>query len=121
MKRQLANQVNSRHAKIVLLSRGGVRNREVEEVRVGPFGFSHARGATGGHRSLSELAERPLFPKRGTLELKMTLARISHHMGKGVNSVFGGADIPVCPFGGVFPGRQECLPHRGEKCGLALA
>jgi transposase len=29
MKRQLANQVNSRHARIVLLSRGGIRNREI--------------------------------------------------------------------------------------------
>jgi transposase len=29
MKRQLANQVNSRHARIVLLSRGGVRNRQI--------------------------------------------------------------------------------------------
>jgi transposase len=29
MKRQLANQVNSRHARIVLLSRGGVPNREI--------------------------------------------------------------------------------------------
>jgi transposase len=29
MKRQLANQVNSRHARIILLSRGGVRNREI--------------------------------------------------------------------------------------------
>jgi transposase len=29
MKRQLANHVNSRHARIILLSRGGVRNREI--------------------------------------------------------------------------------------------
>jgi transposase len=29
MKRQLANQVNSRHARIVLLSTGGVQNREI--------------------------------------------------------------------------------------------
>ena len=29
MKRQLANQVNSRHARIVLLSTGAVRNREI--------------------------------------------------------------------------------------------
>lgn len=29
MKRQLSNQVNSRHARIVLLSTGGVRNREI--------------------------------------------------------------------------------------------
>ena len=29
MKRQLANQVNRRHARIILLSRGGVRNREI--------------------------------------------------------------------------------------------
>jgi transposase len=29
LKRQLRNQVNSRHARIVLLSRGGVRNREI--------------------------------------------------------------------------------------------
>ena len=29
MKRQLANQVNSRHARIILLSRGGVCNREI--------------------------------------------------------------------------------------------
>jgi transposase len=29
MKRQLANQVNSRHARIVLLSSGGVQNREI--------------------------------------------------------------------------------------------
>lgn len=29
MKRQLTNQVNSRHARIILLSRGGVRNREI--------------------------------------------------------------------------------------------
>ncbi len=34
MKRQLTNQVNSRRARIVLLSRGGVRNREIAE-RVG--------------------------------------------------------------------------------------
>lgn len=31
IKRQLANQVNSRHARIVLLSRGGVRNRQIAE------------------------------------------------------------------------------------------
>ena len=35
------------------------------------------------------------------------------------NSAFGGADIPVCRYGRDFPGRQECLPHRGENCGLA--
>ena len=29
LKRQLRNQVNSRHARIILLSRGGVRNREI--------------------------------------------------------------------------------------------
>ena len=29
MKRQLANQVNSRHARIILLSTGGVRNRDI--------------------------------------------------------------------------------------------
>ena len=29
MKRQLANQVNSRHARIILLSTGGVRNRQI--------------------------------------------------------------------------------------------
>ena len=29
MKRQLANQVNSRHARIILLSRRGVRNRHI--------------------------------------------------------------------------------------------
>ena len=27
----------------------------------------------------------------------------------------GGADIPVCPVGQSFSGRQECLPHLGEK------
>ena len=31
MKRQLSNQVNSRHARIILLSRGGIRNREIAE------------------------------------------------------------------------------------------
>jgi len=31
MKRQLANAVNCRHARIVLLSRGGVRNRQIAE------------------------------------------------------------------------------------------
>ena len=46
------------------------------------------------------------------------LARISHRMGPIGNSVFGGADIPVCPVCRHFDGRQECLPHRGEKCGL---
>ena len=40
---------------------------------------------------------------------------ISHHAGPIGNRVFGGADIPVCP---AFNGRQECLPHHGEKCDL---
>ncbi len=31
MKRQLTNAVNSRHARIILLSRGGVGNREVAQ------------------------------------------------------------------------------------------
>ncbi len=31
MKRQLANQVNSRHARIVLLSRGGLANAQIAE------------------------------------------------------------------------------------------
>jgi len=31
MKRQLSNTVNSRHARIILLSRGGVRNREIAD------------------------------------------------------------------------------------------
>jgi transposase len=31
MKRQLANQVNSRHARIILLSRGGLSNRQIAE------------------------------------------------------------------------------------------
>ena len=31
MKRQLANQVNSRHARIILLSRGGMRNPPIAE------------------------------------------------------------------------------------------
>ena len=34
MKRQLSNAVNSRHARIILLARGGLRNREIAE-RVG--------------------------------------------------------------------------------------
>jgi hypothetical protein len=29
-----------------------------------------------------------------------------------------GADISVCPKCGIPSGRQECLPHRGKKCGL---
>jgi chitin disaccharide deacetylase len=33
-------------------------------------------------------------------------------------SMSGGADIPVCPKRGVFSGRQECLPHSGEKSRL---
>jgi membrane-bound metal-dependent hydrolase YbcI (DUF457 family) len=55
-------------------------------------------------------------PKRSGLEL----ARISHHTGKMHNSVSGGADIPVCRKCRDFSGRQECLPHRGERCGLGL-
>jgi hypothetical protein len=31
------------------------------------------------------------------------------------NSVSGGADIPVCQWRHIFSGRQECLPHCGEK------
>ena len=31
---------------------------------------------------------------------------------------FSGADIPVCRARCIFPGRQECLPHRGEECGV---
>jgi LacI family transcriptional regulator len=31
-----------------------------------------------------------------------------------------GADIPVCPIGRVSQGRQECLPHCGERHGLFL-
>ena len=27
----------------------------------------------------------------------------------------GGADIPVCQIPHISPGRQECLPHRGES------
>ena len=45
------------------------------------------------------------------------LARISHHAGQVDNH--GGADIPVCQRNFHHNGRQECLPHRGEKCGLA--
>lgn len=49
MKRQLANRVNSRHARIILLSRGGVCNREIAErtdctarwVRVVLYRFNH--------------------------------------------------------------------------------
>ena len=48
----------------------------------------------------------------------VVLNRISHHTGKTDNGVFGGADIPVCQKRHVFLGRQECLPRRGEKCGL---
>ena len=48
------------------------------------------------------------------------LARISHHTEITDNGVFGGADIPVCQNRHVLPGRQECLPHRGEKCGLTV-
>jgi len=43
---------------------------------------------------------------------------LSHHIGPIDNRVFGGADIPVCPACRHFKGRQECLPHRGEKCVL---
>ena len=46
------------------------------------------------------------------------LTRISRHTGRIDNRVFGGADILVCPAYRHFKGRQECLPHRGEKCGL---
>ena len=31
---------------------------------------------------------------------------------------FSGADIPVCPVSRHLTGRQECLPHYGEKCAL---
>jgi len=31
----------------------------------------------------------------------------------------GGADIPVCHVRRISRGRQECLPHRGEKCRLS--
>ena len=47
-----------------------------------------------------------------------SIARISHHTGRNANTVFSGADIPVCPIGRTLTGRQECLPHCGEKCGL---
>jgi len=33
----------------------------------------------------------------------------------------GGADISVCPACGISHGRQECLPHCGEKHGLVAA
>ena len=46
------------------------------------------------------------------------LARIPRHTGAIDNGVFGGADIPVCQDNLDHNGRQECLPHRGEKCGL---
>jgi beta-galactosidase len=46
--------------------------------------------------------------------------RISHHVRIISNRVLGGADIPVCPGYRHFKGRQECLPHRGEICGLTL-
>ncbi len=56
--------------------------------------------------------------RRRLMEMAEGLVRISHHTGISGNSVSGGADIPVCHNCRVAPGRQECLPHRGEKCGL---
>ena len=46
------------------------------------------------------------------------LVCISYNAGKLSNSISGGANIPVCRKCRTLPGRQECLPHRGEKCGL---
>jgi U32 family peptidase len=34
--------------------------------------------------------------------------------------VLRGADIPACPGNRVFPSRQECPPHCGEKCELEV-
>jgi L-fuconolactonase len=56
-------------------------------------------------------AARPDLEKLAQIEL----TGISHHTGITSNRVSGGADIPVCHKCHVFPGRQECLPHRGEK------
>jgi tRNA dimethylallyltransferase len=52
-------------------------------------------------------------------EVWRLLAGVSRHTGKTDDSVSGGADIPVCQVSRVLPGRQECLPHCGEKGGLS--
>ena len=49
------------------------------------------------------------------------VARISHHTGPIDNRLFGGADIPVCHRNVGNQGRQECLPHRVEKCEVTAA
>jgi hypothetical protein len=60
-----------------------------------------------------------VFFARGLIaDMRWGLFRISHHTGKTGNRVSGGADIPVCQIFTVSGGRQECLPHRGEKWGL---
>ena len=49
------------------------------------------------------------------------LPHISYYAGQIGDIAFGGADIPVCQGDINHNGRQECLPHRGEKCELAAA
>ncbi len=53
-------------------------------------------------------------------DLEGWLARMSRCTGKTINGACGGADILVCPAEPDKGGRQECLPHRDEKCGLEV-
>jgi L-ribulose-5-phosphate 4-epimerase len=81
----------------------------------------HFFGPVPVTRSLSEsevAADYEGNTGRVIVERFAGVVRISHHAGENASAVSGGADIPVCPVGGVFLGRQECLPHCGEKCAL---
>jgi signal transduction histidine kinase len=50
--------------------------------------------------------------------IEIGLASISDHTARNASVASSGADIPVGPLGRTLSGRQECPPHRGEKCGL---
>ena len=88
--------------------------------------FAHCRvdGSLPGNpfawpdRARSKVVDR-IVKRMTDLCAGYRLAHISHNLGKTSNSVSGGEDIPVCRQHHNFPGRQECLPHRDEKCGLA--
>jgi len=57
MKRQLANAVNCRHARIVLLSRGGVRNRQIAEIEAVTW-YPYYCVRAGPTKFLAEVAEQ---------------------------------------------------------------
>ena len=80
---------------------------------------------TAGLRSVST-SPRPLGEGQGVraetaTDAALTLTLSQGERGQNDNNVNSGADIPVCLVESSNSGRQECLPHYGEKCGLTLS